>query len=227
MFPYVFSGATLADALVPSVQGFHILLSVFIIIVIGDLAAQLSVVRLGLRAQKIALREMLAQVEKMATHDELTGLPNRRQVLDLLAHEERRSHRKNHPPCVAVIDIDHFKRVNDTKGHQAGDETLRQFARIMLETLRTGDVLARWGGEEFLLLLPDTPLDEAVQVMQRLRERCAAPGQWGEWHHLQVSFSAGIAALQPDETTQSAIARADAALYAAKHAGRNQVQVAH
>ncbi len=229
--------ATLAIALVltaGSVQAtwvlnldaFHFMMSAVVLPVIGHLMGQLSGLRFRLKAQKQELRLALDTVRKLATHDELTGLPNRRHALELLMHEERKSTRAVAMPCLGLIDIDHFKRVNDTLGHPAGDETLRLFSNLLSQTLRPGDVLARWGGEEFLLLLPGSSMDEAVRVLERLRERCADPAQWRQAPHLQVTFSAGLTAHIAGESTQSSIARADSALYRAKAAGRNRVELA-
>jgi diguanylate cyclase (GGDEF)-like protein len=226
MAAYLLAAESWAGAFAPSVALFQILLGMFIFVVIGDLAAQLSALRHKLRSQKAALNDALTRMHTMATHDELTGLPNRRQAIDLLAHEERRSMRQARPPCIGVLDIDNFKRVNDSLGHQAGDETLRQFSKILTTALRPGDVLARWGGEEFLLLLPDTPMEDALQVLERLRERCAQPSSWAPSEHLRVTFSAGLVCLTPPETTDAAIARADDALYVAKASGRNCIRTA-
>ena len=121
--------------------------------------------------------------------------------------------------------IDHFKNVNDTLGHQAGDEALQRFSSILASALRAGDVLARWGGEEFILLLPATPLDEAASVIERLRARCADPASWVERPELQVTFSAGLSAHTDGESMQQVIARADAALYRAKSEGRNRLVI--
>ncbi|OYU44051.1 MAG: GGDEF domain-containing protein [Burkholderiales bacterium PBB4] len=210
----------------PTVELFHLLLSSVVLIVISRLTGQLSALRVRQKGQKLELRQALEKLRLLATRDELTGLSNRRHALELLAQEERKSARSGTPSCFALIDIDWFKRINDTQGHQTGDDTLRRFAGILGGSLRPGDMLARWGGEEFLLLLPGTPLEQARQVMERLRERCATPENWQELAHLNVTFSAGLAAHLADETAQQSIARADSALYRAKAAGRNRVELA-
>ena len=231
------SVATLAGALMlaagsfqavltPNVDAFHFAMSAVVLPVMGHLMGQLSGLRLRQQRQKRELREALEKVRRLATHDELTGLPNRRYAMDLLALEERKTTRGAGLSCLSLVDIDHFKRVNDTLGHPAGDETLRMFAALLGGGLRPGDVVARWGGEEFLVLLPNTPLDEATVVMERLRERCADPAFWGEQPHLQVTLSAGLTLHKVGDSTQVSIARADAALYQAKEAGRNRVNVA-
>jgi len=213
------------EVFVPGVEAFHFLLSALVLPVIAGLAGQLSDLRSRQQAQKGELRDALEALRKLATHDELTGLPNRRHALELLAYEERRAMRQNAPLCTCLIDIDHFKRINDTLGHLAGDEALRLFAAIVGSALRAGDVLARWGGEEFLLLLPATHPSEALPVIERLRQRCADPANWGANPEVQVTFSAGVTAQQYGESVDLAIARADVALYAAKNAGRNRVVV--
>jgi diguanylate cyclase len=202
----------------------HLLLCALVLPVIASLAGQLSALRIKQQVQNRELRAAMEQLHLLATQDELTGLPNRRQALELLAHEERRASRQPHPPCIGLIDIDHFKQINDTLGHQAGDDTLRIFAKTLHAAVRPGDVLARWGGEEFILLLPNTPPAEAQKVVLRLHERCADVQSWLNQEELQVSFSAGLVAQAPGEAFMLAIGRADAALYRAKQAGRNRVE---
>jgi diguanylate cyclase (GGDEF)-like protein len=207
------------------IEVFNFVFSALVLPVIAALAGQLSTLRLEQQLQKAELKHALERVRHLASNDELTGLPNRRHVMELLKHKERKTLRPTAPLCCCLIDIDYFKRVNDSLGHQAGDETLRQFSRILSLGLRAGDVLARWGGEEFLLILPSTPIEEAAGVAQRLRERCANSENWVNDPKLQVTFSAGITAHVSCEAIDSTIARADALLYQAKDAGRDQVVV--
>ncbi len=214
------------DIFDPRIEAIHFLLSATVLSAVALLAGKLSELRALQQSQKLELRVALDKVHLLATHDDLTGLPNRRQVMELLAHEERRALRQLVPLCIGLLDIDHFKNVNDTLGHHAGDLALRRFAEVVSGGLRAGDVLARWGGEEFILLLPATPLDEAARVLERLRERCNDVQRWIDCAELQVSFSAGLSAHVAGEPTQLAIARADAALYQAKRSGRNRLEVA-
>jgi len=214
------------EVFAPRIELIHFLLSAVVLSVIAAVAGQLSALRSVQQKQKYELRNALDKVRLLASHDELTGLPNRHHVMELLAHEERRAPRQVAPLCISLLDLDHFKNVNDTLGHLAGDEALRRFAAIMGAALRAGDVLARWGGEEFILLLPATPLDEAARVLERLRERCNDRLSWGDRPELQISFSAGLSAHVAGEPTQLAIARADAALYQAKRSGRNRLEIA-
>jgi diguanylate cyclase (GGDEF)-like protein len=124
---------------------------------------------------------------------------------------------------VAVLDIDWFKRVNDSHGHAAGDQVLRGFAQQALTAVRSTDVLARWGGEEFLLMLPDTELPAARQVLARMQAQVSALRLSVGATSLQVTFSAGLTVSRPGEPIAGAIARADQAMYAAKAAGRDRI----
>ncbi len=160
--------------------------------------------------------ELLRELEATARTDELTALPNRRAWQEQLPRELRRSTRREEPLSVAMLDLDHFKRYNDTRGHQTGDELLMQVAARWSLELRPTDILARYGGEEFALALPACPLDEALEVVERLR--AAMPdGQ---------SCSAGVACWDGSETVTALLDRADRALYRAKGTGRNRSAVA-
>jgi diguanylate cyclase len=187
----------------------------------AELAARLGALRRQLREQKRSLKGALAQIQWLATRDELTGLANRRYTLDLLAYEERRAARQPVSVCVAMIDLDHFKRVNDTYGHAAGDDVLRTFAEHSKSVFRQTDVMARWGGEEFLLLMPDTSEVEAEIVIERFRNLFSQPGQWAWEPELAATFSVGLTLHQRGEAMEATIGRADEALYQAKALGRN------
>ena len=187
------------------------------------IAAQLSLLRARLRLQRAELGRAMQQLQRLATHDELTGLVNRRRMQELIETERQRSLRSGQPLCIALLDVDHFKRVNDTWGHAAGDEVLRLGSHQLRGAIRTTDELARWGGEEFLLLLPQTPLDAAQPVLQRMRARLRELRLVELDPALCISVSVGLAEAAPGEPVQSVIARADAALYAAKRQGRDRV----
>lgn len=206
----------------PRIELFHFLLPALVLPAIAKLAAQLSALRIKLRHQKDALGLALGKVHELATRDELTGLPNRRHFYELWDYELQRRHDGHTTLCICLLDIDHFKHINDRYGHQVGDEALRLFANILSTCLRAGDVLARWGGEEFMLLLPDTTPDEALKILERMRLACNTPVNWSSNPTIQATFSAGVTAQIPGEERDETIARADAALYAAKHQGRNQ-----
>jgi diguanylate cyclase (GGDEF)-like protein len=151
------------------------------------------------------------ELRQLATTDALTGLPNRHALEALLSRESARAKRTGHPLSVALIDLDDFKQLNDTAGHQAGDDHLRDLARSWAAVLRELDVVARFGGDEFVVLLPDTPAADAEAVLGRLAEAESC------------SWSAGIGQWEPDEPPEALLARADAALYEAKRQGRRQV----
>jgi diguanylate cyclase (GGDEF)-like protein len=153
------------------------------------------------------------KVRELAVTDELTGLPNRRAWKSELPHALERARRDGSPHSVALMDLDHFKRFNDSYGHPAGDRLLKEAAAAWQAHLRTVDHLARYGGEEFIVLLPDADAGQVHQILDRMR--LATP--------LGQTFSAGIAAWDHREDADELIARADAALYEAKRSGRNRV----
>lgn len=156
---------------------------------------------------------LLGEVREMARRDALTGLPNRRALEEMLPREMARARRSRSPLCVAIVDIDRFKAYNDTHGHLAGDEVLRGAAVAWDSALRAEDTIVRFGGEEFLVLLPDTSAEQAGEVVERLR--AATPsGQ---------TCSAGLACWDFVESGDDLLARADKALYLAKAGGRDQI----
>jgi diguanylate cyclase (GGDEF)-like protein/PAS domain S-box-containing protein len=157
--------------------------------------------------------ELLDQVRDLARHDSLTGLPNRRALEEQLPQEMARARRREAPLCLAIVDIDHFKAYNDTHGHLAGDEVLRACAREWDTALRGEDTLVRFGGEEFLVLLPDTEPEQAAEIVDRLREQTP----------LEQTCSAGLALWDHAETIDELLRRADEALYLAKAGGRDQL----
>lgn len=161
--------------------------------------------------------------KRLSDRDELSGLYNRRAALAYLDQLTRLSTPNQVAFCVAVLDFDHFKQINDQFGHAAGDEVIRSFALLARDTLRKGDVIARWGGEEFVVVLHGD-YEQAQHSIERLRE--ARAGQVVEAVGRAVTLSAGLALHQPGESIASLIERADRALYAAKHAGRNRTELA-
>ena len=195
--------------------------SVIVLACVAELAARISAIRSELKAQRRELKKALADNQWLAGRDELTGLSNRRRALELLAYEERRAVRQPVDACIAMIDLDLFKAVNDKHGHGAGDDVLRTFARHAGTVLREADILARWGGEEFLLLMPNTSKAEAERVIERLRDIFSRAGQWHWNPDLVVTFSAGLTTQRHGETSEVTITRADEALYRAKARGRN------
>ncbi|AXB75687.1 GGDEF domain-containing protein [Novosphingobium sp. P6W] len=170
-----------------------------------------------------AANETAARIEQLvdaAERDPLTGIRNRRGFLD--SAEQVLRGRSN--AVFAIIDIDHFKSINDQYGHDTGDQLLKSLARRIEDYLRRSDICARWGGEEFAVLLPDTTLDEARLVMERLRATVALDTGLGV-EDRAVTFSCGLAPVRTFAQLGDATKQADAALYAAKNAGRNQVHV--
>lgn len=182
--------------------------------------------RESLTQEKRELKEALAKVQELATRDTLTGLVNRRHMQDLLEQEWHRQDRTKEPFTVAMVDLDHFKRVNDQFGHSTGDEVLRNFAKTAVEVLRNTDVIARWGGEEFLILFINTTPTQAQPCMQRLSEKLANLQASTLVPALRITFSAGIAQHHRGRPLEQTLERADSALYSAKSAGRNRSQAA-
>ena len=185
---------------------------------------QMHQLRRQAQARQQELADALHRIRELATHDELTGLINRRRMLELMHTEKHRSLRSGRGFCLAMIDIDHFKRVNDRFGHVAGDEVLSNVASTIAAGLRETDVVARWGGEEFLVMFTDTDEDTAEKVLVRIQSTLAQQPVTDAAPALRVTFSAGVGNHLRDETITRTIDRADRALYAAKAAGRNRVQ---
>jgi diguanylate cyclase (GGDEF)-like protein len=182
-----------------------------------------SSMRQSLYKKSVELKEAYRRIEELAELDELTGSFNRRCIMRMLDDEIARAHRSKTPCAIALIDLDWFKRINDAYGHPTGDEVLRTFAITVFANIRNIDRFGRYGGEEFLLMLPDTPGDAAARILDRLRA-ITADLDWSAFSPgLQVTISAGVATLRPDERPDSFLARADKALYAAKARGRNRI----
>ena len=188
----------------------------------SQVSVLLSNMRLRLKSQKAEREEALAHIQEMATHDELTGLANRRHILDLLNGHAQRHARGGPSFYVAMADLDHFKLINDTYGHAVGDEALRTFAHQAQAQLRNTDIIGRWGGEEFLLLLPETPPGDPNVGLERLRATLANCPASELVPELRVLFSAGLSRYRDGEAISDTIERADRAVYAAKHGGRNR-----
>lgn len=167
-------------------------------------------------------RRLIEALEYRASHDSLTGIPNRASLLEIIQQLKRRRRRHSKPSALIMLDVDHFKSINDRFGHPVGDRVLRIVVETLDAGLRAGDRMARWGGEEFLILLPDTDTQGALQLAERLRERLLRTGfpRVG-----RVTASFGVALDHRDIDEQTWIDRADAALYAAKAAGRNRVHL--
>jgi len=167
---------------------------------------------------------LVRELAALSRTDFLTGLPNRRTLDEALARELTRAQRYRMPLCVAMLDLDHFKKVNDTHGHNAGDEVVREFARLARQTFREADAVYRYGGEEFTALLPLVDLEGALAACQRFVARVAkAPFQVGSGA-LSLTCSVGLTSVRAsDKDPAELLARADRALYQAKATGRNRV----
>ncbi|RJF74276.1 GGDEF domain-containing protein [Rhodopseudomonas palustris] len=171
----------------------------------------------------VELREAYQRIEELAELDELTGAFNRRCIMRMLNEEIARAERNATPLSLALIDLDWFKRINDGFGHPIGDEVLRTFAITIFANIRSFDRFGRYGGEEFLLLLPNTSREQSHAMLERLREIVAELDWTAFSPGMRVTLSAGIATMTLGETADAALARADGALYTAKEMGRNRI----
>jgi diguanylate cyclase (GGDEF)-like protein len=207
----------------PMVEGMTFFITAGCSLAVTFLTGEMSKLRARLKLQKEELVKALDIIRTLATLDDLTALANRRHMNDVLALEERRDSASGQPTCIALLDLDFFKQINDRHGHAAGDEVLRQFAACARAELRPRDVLARWGGEEFLLMLPDTAPDDALAVLGRLRARMARLTLPGVVLERALSFSGGLTTRQGREPLAATVNRADKALYQAKSGGRDRV----
>jgi len=173
--------------------------------------------------QSQLLKEAEDALRQIASTDELTGLLNRRSFTEIIQRETARSQRSGHQLTLCLCDIDFFKRINDTYGHAAGDHVLQTISNLLRSALRDYDFVARWGGEEFIFLWPDTDMVVARQISERLRERISSSHISFEGHVIAVSMTLGIAQFSVGEKWPSVVARADEALYRGKTEGRNRV----
>jgi diguanylate cyclase (GGDEF)-like protein len=187
--------------------------------------SDLSELRRKVSRQNQELNNALQTISQQAITDELTGAFNRRHILEILKYQKSLADRGRYSFVVCYADLDHFKRVNDHFGHNVGDLVLQKFSQLTREAIREVDFIARFGGEEFLLVMVDTTLDNAVKAMERVRRGIAefsfgdmAPG-------LNITVSLGVTAYQPGDSIDGLIHRADEALYEAKQQGRNRVAV--
>jgi diguanylate cyclase len=213
----------------PRVEAMHLLFAGIVMLAVSSLSIRIGKLRLRLERRGEELSAALERIQALATRDELTGLANRRAAVEHMQHALAIRPVPGAPETpamsVALVDIDHFKRVNDERGHAAGDEVLRRTAACGQSVMRQGDLLARWGGEEFLVVMPNCSAAQTASALGRWRERLrkesfddVAPGA-------AVSFSAGVAECSNAADLEAAIARADAAMYRAKHGGRDRIEI--
>jgi diguanylate cyclase len=173
--------------------------------------------------------ELQAELDKASTlvrHDQLTGVLNRRGLEEAFEKETARAQRRQSTLCVALLDIDNFKKLNDTLGHDAGDAALVHLTTVIRETMRPQDTVARFGGEEFIILLPDTPLEDAQTALVRLQRELTRRIFLHNNNRQLITFSAGVTDLRAGDTQSSVSKRADEAMFAAKQAGKNRVLIA-
>jgi diguanylate cyclase (GGDEF)-like protein len=195
--------------------------------VFNDMVARLRQGREELAAINETLRQKNLELHEISIRDSLTGLYNRKHLMETLDKEVSRSLRHNHSFSFLVVDIDHFKKYNDTYGHLAGDEALRRLASVFTDSIRSSDYAARYGGEEFIIILPETGTEQGVEAAERIRKKVAEERFGGEGELIKVTISVGVSSYPEDgEDAESVIRNADAALYEAKELGRNRVVIA-
>jgi len=202
----------------------HLALVLLLMSVIGG---YVNNYRVRLRSANDALTRALEKIERIATYDELTGLYSRRVISDIAAKELKRSDRRGFGVCIAIVDADHFKRFNDLYGHAGGDHVLRMLGSALRRTLRETEHVGRYGGEEFMIVLPETTGASAAIPLERLRREIAATPIDGLPAQERVTVSIGVADYQRGEDLGETIGRADAALYEAKRSGRDKLVWGH
>lgn len=170
-----------------------------------------------------SMQRLSRKFEQQAKQDQLTKLPNRRGMLESLKYEYHRSQRSQRPMTLLLVDVDHFKLINDSHGHDIGDRVLQQLAEVLSNSMRKQDIAARWGGEEFLIMLPETNQLEAATLAERLRQAVAAYPFTTDDSTIRVCISGGLCEVQLEGSIERAISLADKRLYQAKDAGRNRI----
>ena len=212
--------ATRPDVFPARIEMLHFAFAAVVMVATSMLSIRMGTLRVRLAQRKLELQRALVTIRELAQVDELTRLSNRRHILETLIAAQARARRSGQALSVVLVDLDHFKAINDRHGHAAGDAVLCEFGGALRASLRDSDAAGRWGGEEFLLLLPETSAAAAVAIIDRLRDAVArlpfdhvAPG-------LRISFSAGVTECGAAEASDAAIERADRAMYQAKQAGR-------
>ena len=187
---------------------------------------ELRITQKRVRESEQQIAELQSELEKTSNlirHDQLTGALNRHGLEEAFEKEVARTQRRRTPLCLALLDIDNFKKLNDSFGHTTGDAALIHLIGVIKDTMRPNDLVARFGGEEFIILLPETPLADATQALQRLQRELTKHYFMHDNQKLLITFSAGVTEYQAGEYQASIIKRADGAMYEAKNAGKNQV----
>ena len=183
---------------------------------------------LQLKKYREELQKALSDLEQLVITDALTGIPNRRHLFEFAAKQLHQAELYQRPLSLLMLDVDHFKKINDNYGHAVGDEVLKLVANNLKRTLRQEDCLSRFGGEEFVAILPETDIEEAIMIGERVRLNIAELGILAQDHCLNITISLGISALKPDDQNiDDLLKRADDALLEAKRSGRNRCVVNH
>jgi diguanylate cyclase len=175
------------------------------------------------------INELQGELDKASTlvrHDQLTGTLNRRGLEEAFEKEAARAQRRQSDLCVALLDIDNFKKLNDSLGHDAGDAALIHLTTVIKETMRPQDTIARFGGEEFIIIMPDTPIGDSKKALVRLQRELTKRFFLHNNEKQLITFSAGVTELRPEEAQATIIKRADEAMYQAKQTGKNRVVIA-
>lgn len=207
------------------IELFQWLALLIILISVSFIGGNISSLRHELSNSRKKIRKSLDIIQDMAIHDDLTGFYNRRHLMEMIASENNRSVRTGSVFSLAMLDIDHFKNINDTYGHQAGDSVLITFCAIVRSVLRKTDFCGRYGGEEFLVVLTETDLQSAKIFAERIRSRVEESFFAELGKHSRVTVSIGLAQHRKNEDVEKTIFRADEAMYKAKKNGRNRVEV--
>ena len=211
------------QVLVASLELVQLFVFIMVLAEVALIGGFISSLRAKVRQRNHELKQAMERIQELVNIDELTGVFNRRRIVQALSDESNRCRRSPGPFSLGILDVDHFKEVNDTYGHQAGDEILRVLARAMMLDMRAIDSFGRYGGEEFLLVLPQTALDGARIKSERLCDTVRELRFNGLPEDFRITVSIGVAEALPGEHTDATLDRADRALYTAKENGRNQV----
>ncbi|MFW5936531.1 MAG: GGDEF domain-containing protein [Desulfosalsimonas sp.] len=215
------------QTLVFSMELIQAIAFVMVMITTAMLGGFISSLRSKLRKRNTELRDAIERIEELLNIDSLTGVNNRRHLFDVLCGEINRCNRGNMSFSILLLDLDNFKKINDTYGHLAGDEILCRIASSLSERTRIIDTFGRYGGEEFLMVLPQTPLEGAVTKAEKMRQQVETLTFSDIAKDLRITISIGVAAHRPGEHLDNTLLRVDQALYAAKDKGRNRVATEH
>ncbi len=218
-----FTDAELSKGITEPVELIQILIFFLLTAVLSKTGVMVALLQRRLQQENVTLEENAARIRELAIRDDLTGLFNRRHVMDLLREEKHLADSGGYSFVIGYVDLDHFKRVNDTHGHGAGDAVLQNFADIVRQSIRQVDYAGRFGGEEFVVILTHARLSEALVVMERIRRGIMAEDFSAIQPGLKVTTSIGVTVYAPVERLEGLLGRADALLYQAKQSGRNRV----